>query len=145
MASKDRPYVLYVAEVIYLEISKIKKDDRNISIEEAIEKFLGSKIYKEIGSGKFHDKWFKDLENSNFIDKKSKKKIPEETVRLLKIQKEMMMNQLIQFPKLYYTKSRIPVEISKRAFNHLWRICENYELWCKESGQYDLIVLGVID
>ena len=74
MVSKDRPYVLYVAEVIYLEISRIKKDDRNISNEDAIEKFLGSKIYKEIGSGKFHDKWFKDLENSNFIDKKSKKK-----------------------------------------------------------------------
>lgn len=145
MVSKDRPYVLYVAEVIYLEISRIKKDEKNISNEDAIEKFLGSKIYKEIGSGKFHDKWFKDLENSNFIDKKSKKKIPEETIKLLKIQKEMMINQLIQFPKLYYTKSRIPVEISKRAFNHLWRICENYELWCKESGQYDLISLGVID
>ena len=145
MVSKDRPYVLYVAEVIYSEISRIKKEDRNISNEDAIEKFLGSKIYKDIGSGRFHDKWFKDLENSNFIDKKSKKKIPEETIQLLKIQKEMMMNQLIQFPKLYYTKSKIPVEISKRPFNHLWRICENYELWCKESGQYDLISLGVID
>ena len=56
-----------------------------------------------------------------------------------------MMNQLIQFPKLYYTKSRIPVEISKRAFNHLWRICENYELWCKESDQKELINLDIID
>ena len=41
MVSKDRPYVLYVAEVIYSEISRIKKDDRNISNEDAIEKFLG--------------------------------------------------------------------------------------------------------
>ena len=57
----------------------------------------------------------------------------------------MMMSQLIQFPKLYYTKSRIPVEISKRAFNHLWRICENYELWCKESNQKELINLDIID
>ena len=145
MVSKDRPYVLYVAEVIYLEISKIRKIDKNISNEDAIEKFLESKIYKEIGSGKFHDKWFEDLENSNFIDKKTKKKIPEETIKLLKIQKEMMMSQLIQFPKLYYTKSRIPVEISKRAFNHLWRICENYELWCKESDQKELINLDIID
>ena len=145
MVSKDRPYVLYVAEVIYLEVSKIKKNNNYISNEDAIEKFLGSKICKEIGSGKFHDKWFKDLENSNFMDQKTKKKIPEETIKLLKIQKEMMINQLIQFPKLYYTKSKIPVEISKRAFNHLWRICENYELWCKESNQDELITLGVID
>ena len=31
MQSKDKPYVLYVAEVIYLEISEIKKKNSNFS------------------------------------------------------------------------------------------------------------------
>jgi hypothetical protein len=47
----------------------------------------------------------------------------------------MMMKQLIQFPDLYYTKKPISFRISQRAFDHLWRICESYELWCKETNQ----------
>ena len=42
-----------------------------------------------ISSGKFHDHWFKDLENNNFIDKNTGEKIPEETIKLLKIQKDI--------------------------------------------------------
>ena len=57
----------------------------------------------------------------------------------------MMMKQLIQFPDLYYTKSHFPLEISERAFDHLWRMCESYELWCKETKQNSLIKLNVID
>ena len=77
--------------------------------------------------------------------KKQKKKIPEETLRLLKVQKEVMVKQLIQFPDLYYAKSHFPLEISQRAFNQLWRICESYELWCKETNQLDLLILKIID
>ena len=76
---------------------------------------------------------------------KQKKKIPDETIRLLKIQQDMMIKQLMQFPNLYYSKSHFPLEISRRAFNHLWRICESYELWCKESKQENLITLKIID
>ena len=83
--------------------------------------------------------------NNKFIDQKTKNKIPEETIELLKIQKDMMIKQLIQFPDLYYTKSHYPLDISQRAFNHLWRICENYELWCKESKQSNLIYLKIIE
>ena len=72
------------------------------------------------------------------------KKIPEETIKLLQIQKESMINQLIQYPDLYYAKSHFPLEISQRAFNHLWRVCESYELWCKETGQKNLIKLNLI-
>jgi hypothetical protein len=145
MQSKERPYVLFVAEKIYLEISKIKRNNIDFSNIDSIEAFIGSETYKEISSGKFHDKWFKELEKNNFIDKKTKKKIPVETVRLIKIQKDMMVKQLVQFPSLYYTKSHYPLELSQRAFNHLWRICESFELWCKESKQNDLIFLNIID
>ena len=143
--SKERPYVLYVAEIIYSKIIEIKKNNPGFSNIDAIDNFIGSETYNEISSGKFHDQWFEELSNNNFIDPKSKKEIPEETLRLLKVQKDMMIKQLIQFPNLYYAKSHFPLEISQRAFDHLWRMCESYELWCKETKQTELLVLNLID
>ena len=145
MKSKDKPYVLYVPELIYLEISKIKKNNSDFSNIDAIDNFIGSNIYNEISSGEFHDKWFDELEKKNFIDQKNKKKITNETIKLLKIQKEMMIKQLTQFPDLYFTKSHFPLEISQRAFDLLWRMCESYELWCRETKQENLITLNIID
>jgi len=145
MVYKDKPYVLFVAEVIYSEISKIKKNNLNCSNIDAVDRFIGTEIYKKISSGKFHDEWFEKLEKNNFVDINTKKKIPEETMRLLKIQKDMMIKQLIQFPDLYYAKSHYPLEISQRAFDHLWRMCESYELWCKETKQENLLFLDIID
>ena len=145
MALKERPYMLFVAEIIYSEISKIKKKNISFSNIDAIDGFIGSEIYKKISSGKFHDKWFDELKKNNFIDQNTKKKIPDETLKLLKVQKDMMIKQLIQFPDLYYAKSHFPLEISQRAFDHLWRMCESYELWCKESKQEKLITLKIID
>ena len=138
MKSKDKPYILYVAEKIYLEVSEIKKKNNSFSNIDAIDGFIGSDTYKEVSSGKFHDNWFEEL-------KKKNEKIPEETMRLLKIQREMMIKQLIQYPELYYTKSHFPLEISQRAFDHLWRMCESYELWCKETKQTKLLYLNIID
>ena len=143
--SNDRPYVLFVAEIIYLKISEIKKKNIGFSNIDAIDNFIGSETYNEISSGKFHDKWFEELKKNNFIDKKTKKKIPEETIRLLEIQKDVMVKQLIKFPELYYAKSHFPLEISQRAFDHLWRMCESYELWCKETKQTNLIKLNIIE
>ena len=145
MKSIERPYVLYVAEKIYLEISKIKQINSDFSNVDAVENFIGSELYKKISSGKFHNEWFKKLEKNNFIDQKTQKKIPSETIKLLHIQKDMMIKQLIQFPALYYTKSHFPLEISQRAFDHLWRMCESYELWCNETQQKNLLVLNIID
>ena len=107
--------------------------------------FIGSKIYKKISSGVFHDEWFDQLKKNKFIDENTKKRIPEETLRLLKVQKDLVIKQLIQFPDLYYTKNNFPLKISQRAFDHLWRMCESYELWCKETEQYDLIYLDIIN
>ena len=140
----EKPYVLYVAEVIYLEILKIKKQD-NLNNIDAFERFIGSEIFKRISSGKFHDDWLNELKKNDFIDQSSGKKIPTETLRLLEIQKDSMIKQLIQYPDLYYAKSQFPLEISQRAFEHLWRICESYELWCKETNQKKLILLNLTD
>ncbi len=137
MKSHEKPYILHVAERIYLEVANIKRQNNFFSNSDSIKRFIGSEIYKEISSGKFHDDWFNELAKQ--------KKIPKETMRLLKIQKEMMIKQLIEYPELYYTKSHSPLEISKRAFDHLWRVCESYELWCKETEQKDLILLNIID
>ena len=140
----EKPYILHVAEIIYFEILKIKKEN-NINNIEAFERFIGSETYKRISSGKFHDQWFNDLKKNNFVDIKTGKKIPKETIRLLEIQKESMVKQLIQYPDLYYAKSHFPLDISQRAFDHLWRVCESYELWCKETKQTELIILNIID
>ena len=145
MLSRDKPYVLFVAELIYLEVSKIKKNNTDFSNIDAIENFIGSKIYNKISSGEYHNEWLIELKKNNFIDQNTKKKIPDETVKLLEIQKDMMIKQLIQFPDLYYAKSHYPLEISQRAFDHLWRMCESYELWCKEVKQNKLILLDLID
>ena len=145
MRSKERPYVLFVAEMIYSKISDLKKKNSNFSNIDAVESFIGSEVYNEISSGKFHDKWFEKLEKNNFIDTITNKKIPDETINLLKVQKDMVIKQLIQFPDLYYTKSHFPLEISQRAFDHLWRMCESYELWCKETNQLELIYLDITD
>ena len=143
--SKELPYVLFVAEIIYLQIVEIKNKNSDLSNIDAIDAFIGSDIYNHISSGKFHNEWLKELELNNFIDKKTKKKIPDETIRLLNIQKDVVVKQLIQFPELYYTKSHFPLEISQRAFDHIWRMCESYELWCKETKQLELIKLNIID
>ena len=142
---KEKPYVIYMAELIYKEIVEIKKKNVEFSNIDAIEGFIGSNEYKNISSGKFHDDWFKDLENNKMIDKQSGKKIPDETIRLLKMQKDITIKQLVEFPKLYYAKSSFPLEVSQRAFDHLWRMCESYELWCKETQQQELISLNIIN
>lgn len=134
--SKERPYVLFVAEIIYQKIVEIKKKNPEFSNINAIENFIGSTAYNDISSGKFHD---------DLIAKMSKKKVSEETLKLLHIQKDLSIKQLIKFPELYYAKSHFPLEISQRAFDHLWRMCESYELWCKETKQAELLLLNIID
>ena len=145
MKSNEKPYVLLVAELIYSKICEIKKTSPELSNINAIENFIGTETYKKISSGKFHEELVNKLSKNNFIDSKTKKKIPKETIRLLQIQKDITTKQLIQFPDLYYAKSHFPLELSQRAFDHLWRMCESYELWCKETKQKNLLVLNIID
>ena len=141
----DKPYVLRVAELIYFEIDKIKKENSEMTNIQAFEFFMTTKNYDLISSGEFHDQWFVELKKNKFIDKITGKKINNETMRLLEIQKDSMIKFLMKIPKLYYTKSHFPLEISQRAFDHLWRVCESYEMWCKETKQENLITLKILD
>ena len=141
----DKPYVLRVAEVIYSKIVNIKIENPEMNNIQAFEVFMTTKEYDQISSGEFHDKWFVELKNNNFIDKTTGNKINDETIRLLEIQKDSMVKFLMKIPKLYYTKSHFPLEISQRAFDHLWRVCESYEMWCKETKQKKLIILNILD
>ena len=142
---KRRPYVIYLAEIIYKDIAAIKKNNLDISNIDAVEGFIGTQKYEEISIGKFHDTWFKDLKNNKFIDKESGEKVPDETIKLLYLQKDVTVKQLIKYPELYYAKNSFPLEISQRAFDFLWRMCESYELWCKETNQLEKIILNIID
>ena len=141
----DKPYVLRVAELIYSKIAKIKKENSEMTNIEAFEVFMATKDYDLISTGEFHDQWFLELKNNEFIDKITNKKINDETMRLLEIQRDSMVKFLMKIPKLYYAKSHFPLEISQRAFDHLWRVCESYEMWCKETKQQNLITLKILD
>ncbi|WP_440618178.1 hypothetical protein [Candidatus Pelagibacter sp. HIMB1493] len=146
MTSKiDKPYVLRVAELIYTKIIEIKNENPEVNNIQAFEIFMTTKDYDFISSGEFHENWISELKDNDFIDKITGKKINEETLRLLDIQKDSMVKFLLKIPKLYYTKTHFPLELSQRAFNHLWRVCESYEMWCKETKQKNLIKLNLID
>ncbi|MDC1114792.1 hypothetical protein OAS60_01885 [Candidatus Pelagibacter sp.] len=142
---KDKPYVLRVAELIYSSVVNIKKKNPGMTNIQAFELFMTTKDYDLISSGEFHNQWFLELKDNNFIDKITGKKINDETMRLLEIQKDSMVKFLMKIPKLYYTKSHFPLEISQRAFDHLWRVCESFEMWCKETKQEKLIELNILD
>ena len=141
----DKPYVLRVAEMIYLKIADIKKQNSQINNIQAFEIFMTTKDFDLISSGEYHDQWFSELKQNNFVDKVTKKKINNETIKLLELQKDSMVKFLMKIPKLYYAKSHFPLEISQRAFDHLWRVCESYEMWCKETKQEKLIKLKILD
>ena len=90
MSNKDhsKPLMLYVAELIYLEVVEIKKRNPNITNIASIEMFIGSKTYNEISSGKFHDNLFQNLKENDFINQETGIKIPRETLDLLNLQKK---------------------------------------------------------
>ena len=126
-----KPAMLYAAEEIYKNISKIKDENPEISVVEAIEIYIGSKSYKILKSGKFHEKLIKNFENNKKI------------VELLIIQKKLLVEQFNDNQEIYYAKSSFPLSISQKKFDIIWRFCESYELWCKEIGKEKLISLNL--
>ena len=54
-SSKEKPFVLLAAELIYLKVYEIKKKNPDFSVINAIEAFIGSDTYNEISSGNFHN------------------------------------------------------------------------------------------
>ena len=144
-SNNDKPYVLRVAELIYNKVVNIKKENSQMTNIQAFEVFMTTEDYDLISSGEFHNQWFVELKKNDFVDGLTGKKINEETIKLLELQKDSMVKFLMKIPKLYYTKSHFPLEISQRAFDHLWRVCESYEMWCKETKQDKLIKLDLLD
>ena len=128
--------MLYVAEAIYKEITKIKTESPDIHNIEAIERFIGSEIYNLIGSGEFHDNLFKDLLKKKCLD--------EETNKLLEIQKKAVVSKFGSTKSQYFTKSQFPLSETQSAYDLLWRMCESYELWCIETNNKNKITLKMI-
>ena len=131
-----KPAMLYAAEEIYLEISQIKLKNPEISLIESLERYIGSESYENLCSGQFHNKLLIKLKKDN---------IPKKTIDLLLVQKKMILEQLKDNDNNYFAKSSFPISNSQTKFNLLWRMCESYELWCKEMNQKKSILLGIND
>ena len=138
MKKKDitKPVMLYAAEEIYLKISEIKLKNPEISLIEAVEIYIGSESYQNLSSGEFHNQLLKKLD---------KEKIPKKTIDLLLVQKKLVLEQLKANDGNYFAKSSFPLNNFQTKFDLLWRMCESYELWCKEMNQKNSLTLGVSD
>ena len=145
LSKTKKPYVIYIAEIIYSYVSIIKKKNLDIETKEAINKFMETKDFKKLSDGTLHEEWFLELKKNNYLDQETGEKIPEETIKLLNIQKDITIKQLINIPALYETKNNTLIEASMRAHQFLWRMCESYELWCKETGQSEQLLLDITD
>ena len=126
--------MVYAAEEIYLKVSDIKLKNPEISVIEAFEIYIGSKSYESLSSGEFHNELLKKLQ---------KEEIPKKTIDLLLLQKKMLVKQLKDDDSKYFVKSSFPLSNSQNKFGLLWRMCESYELWCKEINDTKSIILGL--
>ena len=131
-----KPVMLYAAEEIYLKISEIKLKNPEISLIEAVEIYIGSESYQNLSVGEFHNQLLKKLD---------KEKIPKKTINLLLIQKKLVLEQLKDNDGNYFAKSSFPLNNFQTKYDLLWRMCESYELWCKEMNQKNSLTLGVSD
>jgi hypothetical protein len=146
MLSKNKkPYVIYMAEIIYSYVSIIKNKYSNIETKDAINKFMETEEFKKLSNGTLHDDWFAELKKNKYLDQETGCKIPDETIKLLDIQKDMTIKQLMRIPALYEVKNNTLIEASMRAHQFLWRMCESYELWCKETNQSEQLLLNITD
>ena len=134
-----------MAEIIYSYISIIKKRYPKINTKEAINEFMETDQFKKLREGTLHNEWFNELKKNNYMDLETSIRIPQETIKLLEIQRDFTLKQLIKIPELYETKNNTLIKASNRAYQFLWRMCESYELWCKETNQPEILTLRIID
>ena len=146
MKKKDtsKPLMLYLPESIYFQLIKIKESEPQITNIELVERFLATKEFNEIKKGNFHDNIFEKIKENNFINLETGIKIPKETIDLLKFQKNTVMRQFQENSESYFAKSSFPLSNSQNSFGLVWRMCETYELWCKEIKNEKLIKLKFI-
>ena len=134
-----------MAEIIYSYVSIIKNKYSNIETKDAINKFMETEEFKKLSNGTLHDDWFAELKKNKYLDQETGYKIPDETIKLLDIQKDMTIKQLMRIPALYEVKNNTLIEASMRAHQFLWRMCESYELWCNETDQSEQLLLKIVD
>ena len=132
----DKPIIIYAAEEIYFKVSNIKKGNPEISVVEAVERYIGSESYNYLGSGEFHNKLFNNLSKKNF---------PTKILEMLMMQKKIVVEQFKDENRDYFAKSQFPLSSTQSKIGFIWRMCESYELWCKEIGKTKLITLRVSD
>ena len=137
--------MLYLPESIYSNLVKIKNEDLGLNNIELIERFISTKEFDEIKNGFFHEHLFVKLKKNNFLNFETGKKLPKETIDLLNLQKNTVMKQFKENNETYFAKSSFPLSSSQNAFGLVWRMCETYELWCKEVNKEKLIKLNFID
>ena len=61
LSEVKKPYVIYMAEIIYSYVSIEKNKYPNIDTKEAINKFMETKEFIKLSSGALHDEWFGEL------------------------------------------------------------------------------------
>ena len=76
---------------IYSSPSLRTKQTANAIWPDKADKIIYLDDLVEIKLGKLEGKLYSDIKKNDFIDSKTKKKIPDETINLLQIQKELMM------------------------------------------------------
>ena len=81
LSNTKKPYVIYIAEIIYSYVSIIKKKS-DLETREAINRFMETQEFKKLSDGTLHEEWFAELKKNNYIDVETGKKIPEETIKL---------------------------------------------------------------
>ncbi len=145
ITKNKKPYLIYIPEIIYSNISAIRYKNLHVETKDAINQFIKTEKFNQLSSGKIHNDWFKKLKENDYIDLETGKKIPQETLKLLKIQRNITIKQLIKIPKLYETKDNTLINLSTRAYKFIWRMCESYELWCKETKQPKNLILNIIN
>ena len=65
LSKTKKPYVIYIAEIIYSYVSIIKKQYSNIETKEAINKFMETEEFKKLSDGTLHDEWFAEQKKNN--------------------------------------------------------------------------------
>ena len=147
MKKKDssKPLMLYLPESIYFNLVKIKNENLGLNNIELIEKFISTGEFEEIKNGSFHDKLFIKLKENNYLNFETGEKLPRETIDLLNLQKNTVIKQFRQKSQNIFLESTFPLSSSQNTFGLVWRMCETYELWCKEVKKEKLIRLNFID
>ena len=64
-AKVKKPYVIYMAEIIYSYVSIEKNKYPEVDVKQAINKFMDTNEFIKLSTGALHDEWFDELKKMN--------------------------------------------------------------------------------